>query len=64
MKKTPPFKSWLTRQKMTVPEFVEKSIARGVVTAKVNSVYKAMRGVMPRNRAFYERAWKKEGIRF
>jgi len=58
----PKFRVWLDEQGLTVPKFVEEAIKRGVITAKVNSLYKAARGAVPRNRALYERAFP--GIRF
>lgn len=52
-----PFRAWLDREGMTIPEFVEAAKAKGVVTAKVNSLYKAARGAVPRNRVLYEQAF-------
>ena len=56
-KNKPPFRKWLDAQGMTVPEFVEAAISRGVITAKTNSIYKACRGSIPRNRKLYENAF-------
>lgn len=72
-KKTP-FRDWLSKQPstdpkkaargatMSVPEFVELAIKKGVVTAKVNTLYKSARGAVPRNLALYEKAFP--GIQF
>ena len=69
-----PFKAWLGKQKssdpirsrrgepMNVPEFVEEAKKRGVITANQASIYKAMRGSIPRNRKLYEQAFV--GIKF
>jgi hypothetical protein len=61
-KKSRPFREWLDEQKMSVPAFVDEAVRRGVKTAKVNSLYKAARGSVPRNRVLYEEAFP--GIRF
>lgn len=61
-KKKAPFRAWLDREKMTIPEFVEEAVRRGVITAKTNSLYKAARGSVPRNRKLYEQAFP--GVKF
>lgn len=57
-----PFRRWLQSEKMTVPEFVEEARKRGVITAKENTLYKATRGAVPRNKVLYEKAFP--GVKF
>ena len=69
MKKFTPFKKFLKAQKMSVPDFAEEAVKRGVITAKPNSLYKASRfnpktktPIIPRNREYYEAAFP--GLKF
>lgn len=61
-KKMTPFRKFLKDEGMTVPQFVEEAKKRGVVTAKENSLYKAARGAVPRNKVLYEKAFP--GVKF
>jgi len=54
MPKKSPFRLWLGKNKMTVPEFVAEAINRGVSVAKQNTAYNWARGSKPRNQVLFE----------
>lgn len=61
-KKIAPFRQWLNKEGLTVPQFVEEARKRGIITAKEGSLSKNASGSVPRNKVLYEKAFP--GIKF